>query len=200
MENSEIKALIDKYGLYLDFSGERVGSRKAGTKNISREQFVEECSPHKAEIIAYFKEEKKVKEELWARRKATFNAIPGVSEVRQAREERAKWLCELNYMIEEGNGRMPQFKAPTQEELSRLESRYPMACFALQAEDRAYTTVNAELSAIWKDTYNALCDGQAKEKAEMLESSGYTVTIWEHTEQGAAPYGKSISECFGAGR
>lgn len=103
MENNEIKALIDKYGLYVDWSGERVGARKASTKNISREQFVKECSPHKAEIIAYFKAEKKVKEELRAKQKATFNAIPGVPEVRQAREQRAKWLRELNWMIEEGN-------------------------------------------------------------------------------------------------
>lgn len=183
MDNKEIKALIDKYGLYVDWSGERVGARKAGTKNISREQFVEECSPHKAEIIAYFKAEQKASEELFARRKATFNAIPGVSEIRQVRKQRDDWMREFNRMIEDGNGRMPQFKVPTQEELSRLEARYPMACFALQAEDRAYTTVNAELSAIWKDTYNALCDGQdpdAVKEAHDKRMSEYTAAhIWD---------------------
>lgn len=161
MDTTGIKALIEKYGLFQ--MGDKVGARKLNTKGISREQFVKECGPHKAEIIAYFESEKKAKEELWAKQKATFNAIPGVPEVRQARKQREEWLRELNRMIEEGNGRMPQFKAPTQEELAQLEARYPIACFALQAEDRAYTTVNAELSAIWKDTYNALCDGQDPE-------------------------------------
>lgn len=50
-------------------------------------------------------------------------------------------------------------------------------------------------ASVWCDTAS-----QAEEKAKMLESDGYTVTIWEHTEHGAAPYGKSLSECFGTGR
>lgn len=50
-------------------------------------------------------------------------------------------------------------------------------------------------AAVWCDTAE-----QAEAKAAMLRAVGYTVTIWEHTEQGARPYGKSFSECFGTGR
>lgn len=38
---------------------------------------------------------------------------------------------------------------------------------------------------------------EATAKAEMFEKVGYSVTIWEHTEEGAVPYNKTLLECFG---
>lgn len=47
-------------------------------------------------------------------------------------------------------------------------------------------------ASVWCNTVT-----QATDKTKGLESIGYTVTIWEHTKQGAKPYGKSLAECFG---
>lgn len=157
--NNEIKALIEKYSLVQN--GEKIGTYK--TKGIDKAAFMREVAPRKAEIIAYFEAEKKAAAELRAKRKETFESIPGVAELRKARYQAAEWKREFNRMMETGSSKMRAVKAPTPDEVADLESRYPMAVFALEAEYRAHATVNDQLYTIWNTTYSSLCDGKDPE-------------------------------------
>lgn len=159
MENNEIKALIEKY--HLVRQGDKVGTYQ--TKGIDKAAFTRDVGTHKAEIIAYFDAEEKAAADLRIKRKNTFEAIPGVLELRKARSQRAEWKREFNHMMETGSSKMRNVESPTPEEITSMESNYPMAVFALEAEYRAHTTQNYQLSTIWNATYDALCDGNNPE-------------------------------------
>lgn len=157
MENNEIKAIIDKYNLV------RIGDKVAAqrTKGVDRDTFIREVGPHKAEILAYFAAQEKVAADLLAKRKATFEAIPGVKELRAARQQYSAAHRNLSRIVESGDSVFPAWNAPTSAEVENMEKRYPMAVFALEVESKATYSLNYELAAIYKETYNALCDGQA---------------------------------------
>lgn len=159
MENEKIKAIIDKW--HLERRGEMIGTSQ--TKGIDKEAFMREVAPHKDEIKAYFMAQEKAASDLLAKKIATFEAIPGVAELRKARTQRAAWKREFNRMMETGSSKMPYVEAPTADDLAALEARYPMAVFALEAKYRAANTANLELSSIWTETYDALCDGKDTE-------------------------------------
>lgn len=179
MENSEIKALIDKYSL-VRVNG-KLGTYK--TKGIDKAAFMREVGAHKDEINAYLDAQEKAESDLRAKRIETFASIPGVAELRKARAQRAQWQREFNRMMETGSSKMPYVEAPTPDELATLEARYPMAVFALEAEYRNANTTNLELYSIWADTYNALCDGQDPEAVKAAHDkrmSEYTdAHIWD---------------------
>lgn len=162
MENTEIKALIDKYKLVR--RGDKIGTYQ--TKGIDKDAFLREVGEHKAEINAYFDAQELAEKELREKRAETFDRIHGVKEVRTARAQCAKWRREFNRMMETGSSKMPYVEAPTPDELAALEAQYPIAVFALEAQYRARTTENYELSAIWTETYNALCDGADPESVK----------------------------------
>lgn len=179
MENREIKALIDKW--HLELRGEVIGT--SHTKGIDKAAFMREVAPHKDEIKAYFKAKEKAESDLRAKRFETFQSIPGVAELSKARSQRAVWQREFNRMMETGSSKMDDIEAPTPDELADLESRYPMAVFALEAQYRNAHTTNLDLYAIWHDTYNALCDGQDPEAVKAAHDkrmSEYTdAHIWD---------------------
>lgn len=156
MENSEIKALIEKYNL-VRING-KIGTYQ--TRGIDRAAFQREVGPHKAEIYAYFDAQEKAAAELKAKRKATFEAIPGVKEIREARLQYGEARRKFNQVVESGSSIFPRWNAPTGEEMSEMERRWPMAVFALGIEERACNTSNYELLAIYENLYEALCDGQ----------------------------------------
>lgn len=176
MTNEEVKALIDKY--HLVRRGDKVGTYH--TKGIDRDIFSQEVGAHKAEILAYFEAEEKAAAELREKRRTTFDAIPGVVKLRQARSQRAEWQREFNLMMETGSSKMRPVEAPTLDELEKLESRYPMAVFALEAEYRACATENYQLSAIWNKTYDALCDGVAPDEVKSVHDAEMARYITEH--------------------
>lgn len=155
MKTNEIKALIDKYHLI-----ERDGKIGSYVRVADKEAMRAEVLPHKAEIVAYLQQEKKVEQEKYERRQNTFAAIPGVAEIEEARSQRANWNLALSRMMETGSSKMPYIACPTPEEIEALENRYPMAVFALEAQKRAAHTENDVLSKIWNDTYDAIRDGQ----------------------------------------
>lgn len=155
MTDTEIKAIIDKYSLVR--KGDKIGTYK--TKGIDKAAFIREVGAHKAEIIDYFEAQEKAAAELRENRRETFDAIPGVAKLRKARRQREEWEIEFNRMMETGSSKMRYVEAPTLDELEKMESSYPMAVFALEAEYRAHASEDCELSAIWTATYEALCDG-----------------------------------------
>lgn len=160
--DDKIKAIIDKY--HLVRKGDKVGTYQ--TRGINVAEFNREVGENKAAILAYFDAQEKAASDLRERREKTFNSIPGVAELRKAHAQRAQWQREFNRMMEEGDGVMHHVEAPTPQELAEMESRYPMAVFALEAEYRAIYSSNYELQKIWQDTYDAIRDGQAIEQVK----------------------------------
>lgn len=155
METNKIKEIIDKYQLVR--KGDKVGTYK--TKGINKAEFAREVGENKSDILAYFDAQEKEEADRLAARYATFEAIPGVAELRKARTQRAEWQRAFNRMMETGSGKMEYVEAPSPDELAELEHRNPIAVFALEAQWRANNTSNIELYGIWSDTYDALCDG-----------------------------------------
>lgn len=167
LEHSEIKALVEKYNLVL--CGDKV--RTYQTKGIDPEKFRAEVGPRKEEIIQYLKamEQEKhkslkameqEKHKSLERHLRTLDAIPGVQELRRAREQRAAWQRAFDEMMETGSSKMEYVEAPSAEEIKTMERIYPMAVFALEAEYRSSDTQNYQLFTIWQETYTALCNGQ----------------------------------------
>lgn len=161
---NEIKALIEKYQLVK--MGDKVGTYN--TKGVDKAAFVREVAPRKAEILAYFEAEAKEKEMVRRKKEETFNAIPGVLQIKKARSQRAEWIREFNRAMESEADAMRPVDAPNPQQLKELEDQFPMAVFALESEYRNYNTENFELHDIWSKTYNAICNGQdiAQVKAE----------------------------------
>lgn len=152
----EIKALIDKYHLFRQ--GDKVGTYQ--TKGINKAEFMREVGERKAEILAYFDAQEKAAKEKREREEATFESIPGVKELREARHQYGEWMVAFNRMMETGSSKMPAIEHKTPEEIAALEAQYPMAVFALEAQRRANTTSNYRLATIWTDTYQAILDGK----------------------------------------
>lgn len=163
MTNQEIQALIDKY--HLVQLGDKIGTYD---RSVTREMLVADVAPHKVEIIRYLAAQREAKVALSHKRQETFDAIPGVRELRTAREQFAAWKKALNRMMDTGDCVIPQIVHPTQEQVTALEAKYPLAVFALEAQWRAGVTENYKLGSIWCDTYRALQDGENPEtvKAE----------------------------------
>ncbi len=154
MNNDEIKALIEKYRLIIQ-------DGKLGTyAKVNKADFMRDIPPHKAEIIEYIETEKKAAQEKREREEAIFNAIPGVMELREARRQQAAWKAAFNEMMDTGSSNMPYIEHKSPSEMEALETKYPMAVFALEAKSCADNAQNIRLSAIWNDTYQAIKDGQ----------------------------------------
>lgn len=156
MDTTAIKALIDKYSIIQ--VGDKIGTRT--TKGLDRDAFQAEVKPHKAEIIQYFAMQRQATQAKADAEQATFDAIPGVAELRKARTQAAQWQAAFARMMETGDSKMDAIEHPTPQQLAEMEAKYPQAVFALEAERRAATTGNYRLSAIWTETYKALRAGK----------------------------------------
>lgn len=155
MINIEIESIIKKYDLVR--RGDKIGTYKMG---VNPAEFRAEVAPRKDEILNYMKAKEQEKADRLARRAATFDAIPGVEEIRDARKTRALWKQELNRMMETGDSVMRTgVLCITDEEMTNLEARYPQAVKALHIQYKAETTANLEMESIYKKAYDAICDG-----------------------------------------
>lgn len=167
MENDKIKAIIDKW--HLERRGEMVGTSR--THGIDKAAFMREVGAYKIEILDYFKAQEKAAADMRTKREAAFNAIPGVVALRKGRRQFADWQDAIERMVASGDGYMPHIDHPTAAKLKAMEAQYPMAVFALEAEQRAIYTENYKLASIWKATYDALCEGQNPKAVKALHDS-----------------------------
>lgn len=179
ISKTEIKALIDKYGLIkID---DKIRACKSNRHN--KEQIRDEVAPYKAEILKYLEEKDKARSEEWERKEQIFNSIPGVAEISEARLQFEEWKRRFDYMVEHGTGRMENVEHLTPAQMDALEAKYPMAVFALEARWRAYNTSNYELHAIWQKTYEAICNGEdieiVKAKHEEKEREFVNRHLWD---------------------
>ena len=170
MTEENIRKMVEKY----EIKDNRDGRIRA--YHVKTDEEKKQIGEHKAEILAYLKgeltftelvraylkrEEEKKKEE-YLRKTSFFESIPGVKEIRKAREEWRDYQFEFQRAFERGTGRYPDSPSIDAAGIKKLEEQYPEAVFALDMEYKK-GSANYELAGIAEKAYNALCNGEAWE-------------------------------------
>lgn len=148
--------MIEKY----EIKDNRDGRIRA--YHVKTDEEKKQIGEHKAEILAYLKREEEKKKEEYLRKTSFFESIPGVKEIRKAREEWRDYQFEFQRAFERGTGRYPDSPSIDAAGIKKLEEQYPEAVFALDMEYKK-GGANYELAGIAEKAYNALCNGEAWE-------------------------------------
>ena len=156
MTEADIIKMIDKY----EIKDNRDGRIRA--YHVKTDEEKKQIGEHKAEILAYLKREEEKKKEEYLRKTSFFESIPGVKEIRKAREEWRDYQFEFQRAFERGTGRYPDSPSIDAAGIKKLEEQYPEAVFALDMEYKK-SSANYELAGIAEKAYNALCNGEAWE-------------------------------------
>ena len=156
MTEADIIKMIDKY----EIKDNRDGRIRA--YHVKTDEEKKQIGEHKAEILAYLKGEEEKKKEEYLRKTSFFESIPGVKEIRKAREEWGDYQFEFQRAFERGTGRYPDSPSIDAAGIKKLEEQYPEAVFALDMEYKK-GSANYELAGIAEKAYNALCNGEAWE-------------------------------------
>lgn len=156
MTEADIIKMIDKY----EIKDNRDGRIRA--YHVKTDEQKKQIGEHKAEILAYLKREEEKKKEEYLRKTSFFESIPGVKEIRKAREEWGDYQFEFQRAFERGTGRYPDSPSIDAAGIKKLEEQYPEAVFALDMEYKK-GSANYELAGIAEKAYNALCNGEAWE-------------------------------------
>lgn len=156
MTEADIIKMIDKY----EIKDNRDGRIRA--YHVKTDEEKKQIGEHKAEILAYLKREEEKKKEEYLRKTSFFESIPGVKEIRKAREEWGDYQFEFQRAFERGTGRYPDSPSIDAAGIKKLEEQYPEAVFALDMEYKK-GSANYELAGIAEKAYNALCNGEAWE-------------------------------------
>ncbi|WP_419577308.1 hypothetical protein [Roseburia hominis] len=156
MTEENIRKMVEKY----EIKDNRDGRIRA--YHVKTDEEKKQIGEHKAEILAYLKREEEKKEEEYLRKTSFFESIPGVKEIRKAREEWRDYQFEFQRAFERGTGRYPDSPSIDAAGIKKLEEQYPEAVFALDMEYKK-GSANYELAGIAEKAYNALCNGEAWE-------------------------------------
>jgi hypothetical protein len=156
MTEENIRKMVEKY----EIKDNRDGRIRA--YHVKTDEEKKQIGEHKAEILAYLKREEEKKKEEYLRKTSFFESIPGVKEIRKAREEWRDYQFEFQRAFERGTGRYPDSPSIDAAGIKKLEEQYPEAVFALDMEYKK-GSANYELAGIAEKAYNALCNGEAWE-------------------------------------
>ena len=156
MTEENIRKMVEKY----EIKDNRDGRIRA--YHVKTDEEKKQIGEHKAEILAYLKREEEKKKEEYLRKTSFFESIPGVKEIRKAREEWRDYQFEFQRAFERGTGRYPDSPSIDAAGIKKLEEQYPEAVFALDMEYKK-ASANYELAGIAEKAYNALCNGEAWE-------------------------------------
>lgn len=156
MTEENIRKMVEKY----EIKDNRDGRIRA--YHVKTDEEKKQIGEHKAEILAYLKREEEKKKEEYLRKTSFFKSIPGVKEIRKAREEWRDYQFEFQRAFERGTGRYPDSPSIDAAGIKKLEEQYPEAVFALDMEYKK-GSANYELAGIAEKAYNALCNGEAWE-------------------------------------
>ena len=156
MTEENIRKMVEKY----EIKDNRDGRIRA--YHVKTDEEKKQIGEHKAEILAYLKREEEKKKEEYLRKTSFFESIPGVKEMRKAREEWRDYQFEFQRAFERGTGRYPDSPSIDAAGIKKLEGQYPEAVFALDMEYKK-GSANYELAGIAEKAYNALCNGETWE-------------------------------------
>ena len=156
MTEENIRKMVEKY----EIKDNRDGRIRA--YHVKTDEEKKQIGEHKAEILAYLKREEEKKKEEYLRKTSFFESIPGVKEIRKAREEWRDYQFEFQRAFERGTGRYPDSPSIDAAGIKKLEEQYLEAVFALDMEYKK-GSANYELAGIAEKAYNALCNGEAWE-------------------------------------
>ena len=156
MTEENIRKMVEKY----EIKDNRDGRIRA--YHVKTDEEKKQIGEHKAEILAYLKREEEKKKEEYLRKTSFFESIPGVKEIRKAREEWRDYQFEFQRAFERGTGRYPDSPSIDAAGIKKLEEQYPEAVFTLDMEYKK-GSANYELAGIAEKAYNALCNGEAWE-------------------------------------
>lgn len=101
MTEENIRKMVEKY----EIKDNRDGRIRA--YHVKTDEEKKQIGEHKAEILAYLKREEEKKKEEYLRKTSFFESIPGVKEIRKAREEWRDYQFEFQRAFERGTGRYP---------------------------------------------------------------------------------------------
>lgn len=154
MTNSEIKMMIENYGLIKVDDKLRITKNKTeAQKNLSA------IKAAKPEIMNYLDEEANRLANEQRQKDEVFYNIPGVRELSEARREWAAWHRELNKAMDCGNPMLP--KKP-ESDIEALEKNV-IAAWALEVKREALESQDYKISAIGERAFNALRNGENPE-------------------------------------
>ena len=148
MTEENIRKMVEKY----EIKDNRDGRIRA--YHVKTDEEKKQIGEHKAEILAYLKREEEKKKEEYLRKTSFFESIPGVKEIRKAREEWRDYQFEFQRAFERGTGRYPDSPSIDAAGIKKLEEQYP---------EYKKGSANYELAGIAEKAYNALCNGEAWE-------------------------------------
>lgn len=110
MTEENIRKMVEKY----EIKDNRDGRIRA--YHVKTDEEKKQIGEHKAEILAYLKREEEKKKEEYLRKTSFFESIPGVKEIRKAREEWRDYQFEFQRAFERGTG---QYDNMTEEETDK---------------------------------------------------------------------------------
>lgn len=93
MTEENIRKMVEKY----EIKDNRDGRIRA--YHVKTDEEKKQIGEHKAEILAYLKREEEKKKEEYLRKNSFFESIPGVKEIRKAREEWRDYQFDLYYVM-----------------------------------------------------------------------------------------------------
>lgn len=152
--NPELDKMIDEYHLSV-YPGGKVGTKWCPNSKLPTLKKL--LLAHKSELLTYIPARERWEKEEEARKVRNFESIPGLRELRTAREKFAEHRRKFQAAWERGDGRLPG--PDNGPELEALEREYPDAVFALTVYAER-TKTNVELAGIAKRAYERLRDGE----------------------------------------
>lgn len=155
----EIAEIIKKYNIRISKDGAQLACDKRIMKDAEAVEFVKS---HKAEIIAYIKNEEDAKRRAAEERKAKIAAIEGLEEIRDARADLAAWHEEFNASFNDVGGLGVRPKP--EYDFDALNAQYPRAAAYLAAEAFEYAA-NYAKSAAGKKAKERIINGEDYKQA-----------------------------------
>lgn len=180
--------LIQTYNITLQTTLTSKGWEPTGALAIheaaacKRDGKFDEIKGRKAEILAVLMEEFEAEKRARAEREAKINAIPGLHEIRAARDDIERWREEFTSSFESESGGGVGVRAKPKYDMADLYDKYPRAKAYLEASDFANAEHYVKASA-GKKAMEAIINGEDYEQAiaaMKAEWSEYTTAhMWD---------------------
>lgn len=148
MTQQEIKKLIAQYNITAAHNGNLSVRAPSGALTPEARQMLRDAKP---EILAYFAAQAQEQQ----RKLATFNAIPGLSELRAAIRAEQDYRAKFQRAMDDGSGILPNPPAVSSDDVA---AAHPAAAFALKVDNERFAE-HFEISEIAQRAYDALCSG-----------------------------------------